>query len=164
MALRLSDSTFRMYRKGDGRVSFRLNSRIMILAVGGISFRLSAYLSHFEGKLTLESGTVVPLKYLAYTDDCLYRMDTMVHEFWVAGEAELDEMKETVGLFRLQYALFHHPSMGPPDALELVVPVVPRGRHSSWMRVSPSRLIDPDARGLSPNCGSSALGAACLQP
>ena len=143
MALRLSDTTFRMYRKGDGKVSFRLNSRIMILAKGGMGFRLSAYLSHLEGKLTLESGTVVPIDYIAYTDNCLCRMDTMVHEFWAAGEAELDEMKETVGLFRLQYALFQHPSMGQPDALELVVPVVPRGRHSSWRRVSSNRLINP---------------------
>lgn len=144
MSIRLSDTTFRMYRKGDGRVSFRLHSRLMILSKV-VGFRLSAYLSHFEGRLTLDSGLVVPMDYLGFTDDCMYRMDTMVHEFWASGEAALDEMRETLGLFRLQYAIFHHPSMGPPDAIELVVPVVPRGPHASyrWPRSGVSKTTDP---------------------
>lgn len=143
MQMRLSDTTFRMYRKGDGRVSFRLHSRLMVLSKG-VGFRLSAYLSHFEGRLTLDSGLVVPMDYLGFTDDCMYRMDTMVHEFWASGEAELDEMRETLGLFRLQYAIFHHPSMGPPDAIELVVPVVPRGPHASYRRPRSGASISTD--------------------
>lgn len=132
MPLRLSDTTVRMYRKRIGRVSFRLHSHLMVLAKSGVGFRLSAYMSHFEGKLTLASGLVVPLEYLAYTDDCLYQMDTMVHEFWASGEADLDEMRNTVGLLRLQYVLFGHSANGPTDAFEAVVPVVPRGPHKSW--------------------------------
>lgn len=146
MPMRLSDTTFRMYRKGDGRVSFRLHSRLMILSKD-VGFRLSAYLSHFEGLLTLDSGLVVPMDYLGFTDDCMHRMDTMVHEFWASGEAELDEMRETVGLFRLQYAIFHHPSMGPPDAIELLVPVVPRGPRASYRKLRSNAPINTDAQG-----------------
>jgi hypothetical protein len=68
-------------------------------------------------------------------------------------------MKETVGLFQLQYGLFHHPSMGPPEVLELVVPVIPRGPHSSWWYPSPNRLIDPNARDISPQRSSTGAGA-----
>lgn len=114
-----------MYRKVDGTVSFRMHSYLMVPARGG-GFSLTAYLTDFVGALKLASGLHVSLDNLSVTEGCFRASDTMVHEFWARGDAELSDMTETVGTLRLEYKLF-----GSPTVIELVVPVVPRGPNRS---------------------------------
>jgi hypothetical protein len=137
--VRLADTSVRMYRKGDGAVSFRLHSYLMVPA-NGCGFRLTAYLTEFVGSLKLASGLYVALNNLSVTEDCLHAMDTMVHEFWAWGDAELSEIAETVGRLRLEYKLF-----GSPGAIEVVVPVVPRGPKPSRRAAIAMRAVEIDA-------------------
>lgn len=123
--MRLADTSVRMYRKGNGAVSFRMHSYLMVPARGK-GFRLTTYLTDFVGSLKLASGQLVALDDLTVREDCLREMDTMVHEFRAWGDAELKVMQDTVGLLQLKYRLF-----GSPGAIDLVVPVVPRGPTST---------------------------------
>lgn len=126
MALRLSDTSVRLYRKRDGSVSVRLHSYLMIHCKGG-GFRLSAYLNTFVCSLTLDTGQVVSLDDYTYTDDCLYRMDHMIHEFWASGTTALDIIRNGAGRLHIEYRLFSYEGQGSPSIIEEVVPVLARG-------------------------------------
>jgi hypothetical protein len=134
MLLRLADTSVRLYRKRDGAVSVKLHSYLMIHSKGN-GFRLSAYLNKFDCSLTLASGEVVPLDEYSYTDDCIYRMDHMIHEFWASGAVSMETIKDTAGLLRIEYRLFSYEGQGAPSVIEQVVPVLARGiRAQRWRR------------------------------
>jgi hypothetical protein len=127
--MRLADTSIRLYRKRDGSVSVKLHSYLMIHCKGH-GFRLSAYLNKFDCTLTLASGEVVLLDEYSYTDDCLYRMDHMIHEFWASGVVSLETIKDTAGLLHIEYRLFSFEGHGAPSIIEQVVPVLARGVHA----------------------------------
>lgn len=102
----------------------------MILAKGGVGFRLSAYLNQFDCAVTFEDGQKVTLDEYSYTYDCLYRMDHMIHEFWAFGTAHMESVHDSAALLQIDYRLFSYPGQGDPDRIELVVPVLARGMYS----------------------------------
>ncbi len=132
--LRLADTSVRMYRKKDGRVSLHLHSYLMILAKGG-GYRLSTYLDNISGTLTFTSGhVVVPFESISFTENCLYEMDSMAHEFWASGITDMEVIKNTVATLAIEYKLFYHPSLGLPPKIEMLVPLLRRGPYATAIR------------------------------
>lgn len=129
MPIRLADTTIRLYRKKDGKVSARLHSFLMVHAKNR-GFRLSTYLTKLTFTLTLDSGERIELDDYQYTYDCLYRFDHMIHELWACGTVPLETMKNTAGLLRVEHLLFASEKQATPTVTELVVPVLARGRKS----------------------------------
>lgn len=126
MKLSLADTSVRQYRRLDGLVAFRLRSRLMIETA--TTFRLSAYLRTISGHLTLSSGMVVLLDEIAFSEDSLYRLGVMVHDFWAWGTGALDVIRDDVGSLRLDYQISFtgHPCE-KPEFIEMHVPLVSRG-------------------------------------
>ena len=134
MSLRLADTSIRLYRKHDGSVSVRLRSYLMIHAKGG-GFRLSTYLNKFECSVTLAMGEVVALDEYSYTDNCIYRMDHIIHEFWASGTTTMETIEDSAGLLRIEYRLFSFEGQGNPSVIQEVVPILARGiRAQRWAR------------------------------
>lgn len=135
--LQLADTSIRLYRKKSGLVSVRLHSYLMLHAKDQ-GFSLSAYLNQFDCSVTFDSGEYVSLDEYSYTHECIFKMGHMIHELWASGITELETMRETAGLLRVEYRLFSYPGQGAPDVFERVVPILPRGpfgqRYSSRPR------------------------------
>ena len=123
--LRLADTSIRLYRKIDGTVSVCWKSYLMVHSNTG--FRLSAYLNKLDCQITIADDPTVPLGDLGYTEDCIYKMEHMVHEIWASGRARMGVIKNTVGLLRVEYRLFSFEGQGAPSVIEHVVPVLARG-------------------------------------
>jgi len=125
--LRLADTSIRLYRKKDGKASFRLRSYLLVKT--NVGFRLSAYLKHISCNLTLSSGEVVVFDQVSFTEDltCKYEMETMVHGFWASAIADMPVIKDTVARLRVDYHLSFtgHPSE-TPAFFEAVVPLIRR--------------------------------------
>lgn len=125
--LRLADTSIRIYRKKNGKVSLRLRSYLMVKTNTG--FRLSAYLKAISCDLKLPSGTVIPFDEIGYSYDsnCKYEMGTMVHDFWAAAEADMPTIRGGVGILRVDYHISFtgHPSE-TPKVFEEVVPLLKR--------------------------------------
>ena len=123
--LRLSDTSIRLYRKKNGKVSVRLRSHLMVATNAG--FRLSAYLKDISCELTLPNGKTMEFDEVSFTDDleCKYQYHTMVHGFWASGTTEMRRLENSVGKLRLNYWLSFtdHPSE-EPDFVEYVVPII----------------------------------------
>ncbi|MES1951649.1 hypothetical protein S4A8_12382 [Salinisphaera sp. S4-8] len=118
-------------------MSVRLHSYIMI-HVKGDGFLLSAYLNQFDCSLELESGQRVQLDDYVYTYNSLHKLDHMIHELWAAGTTQLERMKDSAGILRIEYRLFSYPGQGSPDVIEQVVPVLARGAHAQRYSSNPS--------------------------
>lgn len=123
--LRLADTSIRLYGKKDGAVSVRWKSYLMIHT--NLGFRLSTYLNKFECSVALADGPIVRFDEVSYTDDCIYKMDHMIHELWAAGSTPLGVIKDAAGLLRVEYRLFSFDGQGEPSVIEQVVPVLARG-------------------------------------
>lgn len=124
--LRLADTTIRLYRRKDGTVTVCLRSFLMIHSNTG--FRLSAYLNKLECSVAIAEGPTVYLDEVGYSEDCTYKLDHMVHDFWATGSTPYGAMNDTtVGLLRIEYRLFSFEGQGAPSVIEQVVPVVARG-------------------------------------
>lgn len=125
--LRLADTSIRLYRKKNGKVSFRLRSYLMIKTTVG--FRLSAYLKDISCQLTLATGEIIALPNVSYCDwtFCKYEGDTMVHEFWANGVSDMPTIKNGIGTLRVTYRLSftNHPCEGY-ESFDVVVPLVRR--------------------------------------
>jgi hypothetical protein len=107
----------------------------MIHCKGGLGFRLSAYLNQFDCVVTFEDGQRIPLNDTSYTDDCLFQMDHMIHEFWASGTAAMESIRDGAALLQIEYRLFSFPGQGNPDKIEIVIPVLARGiRSERWAR------------------------------
>jgi len=117
--LRLADTSIRLYRKRDRSVAVHLHSYFMIHCKGGQGFRLSAYLNQFDCVVTFEDGQRIPLNDYSYTDDCLFQMDHMIHEFWASGRAEIESIRDGAAILQIEYRLFSFPGQGSPDKMEL---------------------------------------------
>lgn len=131
--IRLADTSIRLYRKKDFSVSVRLHSHIMIYCRGGTGFRLSAYLNQFDCSVTFEDGRKVRLDEYMYTDNCLFRMDHMIHELWASGRTEMESLNDGAGLLEIEYRLFSVAGQGNPDRIAVVVPILARGvRSQRW--------------------------------
>ena len=136
--LQLADTSIRLYRKKDGSVSVRLHSYIMFHAKNG-GFSLSAYLNQFDCSLTLDTGEVVKLNEYGYTVNCIYKLDYMIHELWVSGVTNLEVIRDTAGILRIEYRLFSHPGQGEPSVIERVVPVLARGIYAQRYSSDPNK-------------------------
>lgn len=123
--LTLADSTIRQYRRGDGRVAFRLRSYLLIEG----SFRLSAYLRSISARLTLSTGERIELDEISFAENCMYRAGVMMYDFWASGIADLEVIRDDIGTLRMDYhvSFTGHP-YEEPEFLERRVPVVSRGR------------------------------------
>jgi len=133
--LRLADTAIRLYRKKDWSVTVRLHTYLMILCKDRRGFRLSTYLNRFDCSVTFEDGSIVPLDNYSYTEDCIYRMDHMIHELWASGRTEMETLRDGAAILRIEYRLFSHDGQGAPSVIELVAPVLARGlRSHRWGR------------------------------
>lgn len=74
--------------------------------------------------MTFEDGTVVRLDDYAYTEDCIHRMDHMIHELWASGHTEMESPRDGAALLRIEYRLFPYDGQGSPSVIELVAPVL----------------------------------------
>lgn len=123
--LRLADTSIRMYRRKDGRVSLRLRSYLMVKS--NIGFRLSAYLREISCRLTLASGKVIEFEQISYTEDTQaeFVLDTMVHWFWASAVTDMEVIRNSVGIFRMDYLVSFtgHPTE-EPDFFEAIVPLI----------------------------------------
>jgi len=121
--LRLADTSIRLYRKKNGKVSLRLRSYLMVNT--NIGFRLSAYLRNIQCKVTLPSGEIIEMNDISYSDTCDYALETMVHQFRASGETDMDVIEDCIGKLRLDYHISFtgHPSE-EPDFIEIVVPLI----------------------------------------
>lgn len=127
--MRLADTTLRLYRKGDGRVSVRWRSFFM-LHVKGAGFRLSAYLNKLEMSATFPDGQVVLLDDWGYSDACDLEMDHMIHMAWAAGTADMPVIRDSAAILRVEYRLFSYEGQGAPSVIEVIAPVVACGPYS----------------------------------
>ena len=107
--LRLADTTIRLYRRKDRKVSVKLNTYVMVHVKGRAGFRLSTYLKQFDCHLTFEGGQHVLLDEYSFTNDCLYRMEHMIHEFWVSGIVRLETVEDGAARLEIDYRLFSCP-------------------------------------------------------
>jgi len=135
--LRLADTTLRLYRKGDGRVSVRWRSFLMIYAKSR-GFRLSAYLNRFDTSATFPDGQTTRLDDFGYSDSCAYELDHMIHDAWASGVVEMPVIQGTAATLRVEYRLFSHDGQGDPSVLELVAPVLAYGVRAQRNRWRPS--------------------------
>lgn len=114
-----------MYRRKDGRVSFKLRSYLMVKS--NIRFSLSAYLRKISCRLTLVCGRVVEFKGIWYGVGIVgeHALNTMVHRFGASAVADMDVIRDSVGTFRMDYLLSF---TGHPDEkstfFEIVVPLI----------------------------------------
>ena len=126
--LRLADTSIRMYRRKDGRVSLRLLSYLMVNAMGS-GFRLSTYIRNLNCQVTFPDGRIVELDDVGwgYDMECEIEMDTMVHKFSAAGITDMDMISDGVALLRMDYTISFtgHPSE-KPGFFEAVVPMIAR--------------------------------------
>jgi hypothetical protein len=94
-----------------------------------VGFRLSAYLKDISCQLTLNTGEIIPLPNVSYCDWVFGKYDgqTMVHEFWANGVADLATIKDGVGTLRVRYRLSFtdHPCEGY-KSFKMIVPLVKR--------------------------------------
>src|SRR5204863_570042 len=99
--LRLADTSIRLYRKKNGKVSLHLRSYLMIKT--NVGFRLSAYLKDISCKLTFTTGEVVTFADVSYCDwtFCQYEKDTMVHDFWARAIADIPIIKDGIATLRV---------------------------------------------------------------
>ncbi len=125
--LNLADTSIRLYRKKNGKVSVKLRSYLMVKT--NVSFRLDAYLRDISCTLTFQTGKTMEFEEVSYTEalECKYQLNTMVHGFWASGTTEMKEMENGVGRLRLSYLLSFtgHPSE-EPSFVEYVVPIIRR--------------------------------------
>lgn len=125
--LRLADTSVRMYRRKDGRVSIRLRSYLMVST--NVGFRLGAYLRSISCRLQFADGKEIEFDSVAFTE-CIeteYKLNTMVHGFWAHGVTDISKIRDTVAKLRLDYHLSFtgHPEE-EPSHFEVVVPVLRR--------------------------------------
>ena len=75
------------------------------------------------------TGEIVTLPNWSYSDwtFCKYEGDTMVHDFWANGVADMPTIKDGIGTLRVTYRLgfTNHPSEGY-ESFDAVVPLVKR--------------------------------------
>lgn len=132
--LRLADTSIRMYRRKDGRVSLRLKSYLLVETNAG--FRLSAYLRDISCRLRLASGQEIEFDEVAYTEDteAEYKLNTMVHGFWASAVTDMNTIRNTVATFRMDYHLsFTGHEYETPEYFEAVVPLVRRSTvYGAW--------------------------------
>jgi len=125
--LTLADTSIRLYRRSDERASLRLRNYFIVTTKVG--FRLSAYLRDISCKLTLPSKQVIIFDEIAFTEDpiCKFDMETMVHDFWAAGIADLKVIRNGLGTLRLDYRIsFTGHTSEKAQSLEVVVPLIKR--------------------------------------
>jgi hypothetical protein len=125
--LRLADTSVRIYRKRDGRLSLKLRSYLMVPTNAG--FRLSAYLRSVSGCLEFPGGESVEIDTIAHTEDCAYEMGHMIHEFWASAVTDLPVSRYKAAKLTIDYHLsFTGRPTELPSSIELVVPLVNRTR------------------------------------
>lgn len=128
--LRLADTSIRMYRRKDGRVSLRLRSYLMVKT--SATFRLAAYLRAISCELNLPSGESIVFDEVGYADRtwCEYEIATMVHEFWASAVSDMPRLEDRVGTLRVdyQFSFTGHP-YEKPGFFEVVVPLIKRKTH-----------------------------------
>lgn len=126
--LRLADTSVRMYRRKDGRVSLRLKSYLLVTS--NVSFRLSAYLRSISCHLRFASGQEIEFDEVAYTEDAEaeYKLNTLVHGFWASGVTDIGTIRNTVATFRMDYRIsFTGHEYETARSFQAIVPLVKRG-------------------------------------
>jgi hypothetical protein len=125
--INLADTSIRLYRKKDGKVSVKLRSYLIIES--NIGFKLSAYLKHISVFLTLSNNKLIELNEISFSDEinCKLQLNTMVHDFWASGITEMSKIENSVGILRLNYWLNFtgHPTE-EAYYLEYKVPIIGR--------------------------------------
>ncbi len=125
--LRLADTSVRMYRRKDGRVSVRLRSYLMVST--NVGFRLAAYRRSISCRLQFPDGKEIDFGSVAFTEsvEAEYKLNTMVHGVWAHGITDIPKIQDTVATLRLDYhvSFTGHPEE-EPSHFEVVVPVLKR--------------------------------------
>ena len=124
--IELADTTIRLYRKKNGKVSVKLRSYLMVTT--NVGFSLSAYLKNILLELVLSSGEIIKFNDVSFTTDVeCYEMNTMVHGFWGSGILDTKSIIDTVGILTLYYHISFtgHPTE-EPQSISYTVPVIKR--------------------------------------
>jgi len=125
--LTLADTSIRMYRRKDGRVSLRLKSYLLYRS--SVPFKLSAYLRSVSCHLRFASGTEIEFDEVSFTEatEAEYKLDVMVHEFRASAVTDMETIRSTVANFRMDYSFSF---TGGEDEIagcfEAVVPLIRR--------------------------------------
>jgi len=124
--IELSDTSVRLYRKKDGRVSVKLRSYLLVTT--NVGFSLSAYLRSISLHLKLASGEELKFDEVSFACDVeCYAMETMVHDLSGSGILEIDKIESTVGRLTLNYHLsFTGHDTEEPASISYIVPVIKR--------------------------------------
>jgi hypothetical protein len=128
----LADTTFRAYRRQDGRITLHLKTFLLIHAE--IGFRLSAYLRDLRFTLTLPGLKDEVICTYEYWDCLAFRCaeTLMAHNLWVSAVVGKKEVKQCVATLRMDYHLSFtgHPAEEPATWQKKVI-VVPMYRRAS---------------------------------
>lgn len=125
MNISLADSSIRMYRRRDGRVSMRLRSYLMIETE--TTFRLAEYLHSISGGITLSDGESLPFDEIGFSHDSISRLGVMVHDFWASSVVRMGLLRDDVGRLRVDYRISFTGHDGvEPNHIELLVPLLAR--------------------------------------
>lgn len=125
--LRLADTSIRLYRKKNGKVSLRLRSFLIVDTNAG--FRLGAYLKDIRCQLTLPSGKLIKFDSVSFTEvpESKLELNTMIHGFWASAVTDMDVISNGVGTFRMDYHIsFTGLSSEEPEYFETIVPLLKR--------------------------------------
>ncbi|MFZ0912778.1 MAG: hypothetical protein WBQ76_04440 [Candidatus Korobacteraceae bacterium] len=132
--LKLADTSIRMYRRKDGRVSLRLKSYLLVHS--NVSFRLCAYLRSISCHLTFASGKEIEFDEVAYSEatEAEYKLDTMVHGFRASAVTDIDTIRNTIATFRMDYSFsFTGHEDEITGSFQAVVPLVKRSTvYGKW--------------------------------
>lgn len=125
--LNLSDTSIRLYRKKNGKVSVKLRSYLMVKT--NVEFNLSTYLNELSCTLKLANGKIIKFEDVSFTYylECAFQMNTMVHGFWASSVTDLEEIQNGIGILTLDYLLsFSGHQSEECSNVSYVVPVIKR--------------------------------------
>ena len=124
--IKLADTTIRLYRKKNGKVSVKLRSYLMVHTNAG--FSLSAYLKGISLELMFSSGEIISFHEITFGCDVeCYEMDTMVHDFRASAIVDMDKIQDTVGVLTVNYHIsFTGHAIEEPQSISYTVPIIKR--------------------------------------
>jgi hypothetical protein len=126
IAIQLSSYEFRTYRRGNGGISLRHRSYLIVNTNAG--FSLSSYLTKMAARLTLPDSTVIDIENIRFTVGVEFEDDgkAMVHSFWLWDAFPRKKIKPGVECLRIEYEITlveGHPEQGVHEHPMIVKPL-----------------------------------------
>ena len=125
----LADTTFRAYKKKDGRVSLHCRGYLLVHTNAG--FRLDAYLRDIHCWLTLPKTKEHECDSVAFSYDTQARYDgqTMLHDIFISTVTPFRHIETCVANMKMKFHLsFTGHATEEPTYMERRVPIIKRYR------------------------------------